>query len=114
MPWELDFTEPALKTPRQLPKEQRRAIGQALDQVERDPSRADIHKLSGERAEWRLRVGDWRVLLTFDTRTGTILVRDVRPPPRRLSLIRWSTSVDGRGWPPQSRSRRQVQRALAT
>ena len=34
----------------------------------------DVTKLQGRNAEWRLRVGDWRVILTFDYPNSTIIV----------------------------------------
>lgn len=34
----------------------------------------NVTKLQGRNAEWRLRVGDWRVILTFDYPNSTIIV----------------------------------------
>ena len=31
-----------------------------------EANEGDVTKLQGRNAEWRLRVGDWRVILTFD------------------------------------------------
>ena len=36
----------------------------------------DVKKLRGNREQWRLRVGDWRVVFTFDP-PGAITVLDV-------------------------------------
>jgi mRNA-degrading endonuclease RelE of RelBE toxin-antitoxin system len=36
---------------------------------------ANIKKLQGQRDEWRLRVGDWRVI--FSLRSGEIIVLDI-------------------------------------
>jgi mRNA-degrading endonuclease RelE of RelBE toxin-antitoxin system len=41
-------------------------------------NRGDIKKLSGRDDEWRLRVGDWRVCFSLDSRTVTIVSIDNR------------------------------------
>ena len=39
-----------------------------------ETNEGDVTKLQGRNAEWRLRVGDWRVILTFDYPNSTIIV----------------------------------------
>lgn len=39
-----------------------------------ETGQADIKRLQGHEQEWRLRVGDWRVRLTFDVHGGTMNV----------------------------------------
>ena len=65
-----------------LPQRERRAIATALDQLTRDFGSADVKKLSGQSARWRLRVGRWRVILTLDNETDAIDVTRVLPRDR--------------------------------
>ena len=51
----------------------RRRVLQALARAA-EGQRSDLRKLRGRDNEWRLRVGDWRVILTFDHSTSTITV----------------------------------------
>lgn len=48
-------------------------IGTALDRLSADPRSGELRKLVG-RPEWRLRVGDWRVLVELELETHTIRV----------------------------------------
>ena len=61
MPYELEIKQQAMKTLRALPPELRRQIGFRLEQLQRDFS-GDVVKLRGSKNEYRLRVGDKRVL----------------------------------------------------
>jgi mRNA interferase RelE/StbE len=54
-----------------------RRIGAAGDRYAETGS-GDVRKLRGSADEWRLRVGDWRVIFTFDP-PGTITVLTVAP-----------------------------------
>lgn len=40
--------------------------------------RGDIKKLVGREDEWRLRVGDWRICFSLDSRTTTVVPIDNR------------------------------------
>ena len=42
----------------------------------------DVISLRGREAEWRLRVGRWRVLFTIDEAEGSLLVLHVLPRSR--------------------------------
>ena len=42
-----------------------------------ETGRGDLSKLRGRESEWRLRVGDWRVLLTFPEWGNTLRVERV-------------------------------------
>ena len=42
-----------------------------------ETGRGDLQKLHGRDERWRLRVGDWRVILTFDYSNNTFTVRRV-------------------------------------
>lgn len=39
----------------------------------------DVRRLTGQQLEWRLRVGRWRVLFTFDLEARKIIVLRVLP-----------------------------------
>ena len=82
MPWQLRVSTGAARKLRRLPPREREAIGRALDALADDPGAANIRKLAGRGNRWRLRVGDWRVLLDLDNAAGVILVTDVRPRGR--------------------------------
>ncbi len=63
------------------PPQMRRRIFAALDRLAADRRRGDVRKLQGA-AEWRLRVGDWRVRFEFDEPHETIVVLHVLPRGR--------------------------------
>jgi mRNA interferase RelE/StbE len=56
-------------------------ISKTLDRLATSPESGAMRKLTG-RAESRLRVGDWRVLLKLDYETKTIRVQRVLPRGR--------------------------------
>lgn len=79
-PWSYTVTPRARRDLRRLdPPVQQRIVG-ALDRFVQDPFSADIRKLNP--AEWRLRVGDWRVRFTFDDERRLIVVLRVLPRGR--------------------------------
>ncbi len=50
---------------KKLPPKQQRLILNALRRLEDDPDKQDFRKLKG-RPEWRLRIGNWRMLFRVD------------------------------------------------
>jgi mRNA interferase RelE/StbE len=72
MPWRLEVSRRARRDLATLDAETRRSVGQALTRLANDPSEADLKKLSD--GSWRLRVGQWRVILDLDNRTGQMTV----------------------------------------
>ena len=58
----LAIAEEAIAQLRSPPKEQRRRIGERLTRLQRGLA-GDVKKLSGKEDKYRLRVGDFRVLL---------------------------------------------------
>jgi mRNA interferase RelE/StbE len=56
-------------------------VGSALDRLSADPRSGALRKLVG-RPEWRLKVGDWRVLVELDVETHTIRVARILPRGR--------------------------------
>ena len=61
MPYEMEIKAEPMKFLRSLPTGERKQIGYRLHCLQRDFS-GDVTKLRGSRNEYRLRVGEWRVL----------------------------------------------------
>jgi mRNA interferase RelE/StbE len=61
--WRVEITPPARRDLRRLDAPVRRRVLDALDRLVGDPPTGDVVKLQG-RDEHRLRVGDWRVLIS--------------------------------------------------
>lgn len=57
----------------------RERILASLEGLATDPPSGDIVKLHGPRREYRLRVGDWRVIFVRDTDERTVEIRAVHP-----------------------------------
>ena len=64
----------ATKTLRRLPRNERERI---ITAIERLP-RGDVRRLTGRRGEWRLRIGDWRLLICLDREARVIVVTAVK------------------------------------
>ncbi len=81
-PWRVELTRTALRDLRRLDVPVRQRISTALAALAEDPAAStSLRKLSG-RPETRLRVGDWRVLLTLETEARLIIVLRVLPRGR--------------------------------
>jgi mRNA interferase RelE/StbE len=63
--YRLELKEEALRQLRALPKEQRRNIGWRLDALQNDLA-GDVKKLAARTHEYRLRVGEYRVLFMLE------------------------------------------------
>lgn len=59
----LFVTEPAGKDLRKLDKQTRERVEEALDRLLIHPDKVDVRKLQGKKDFWRLRIGDYRVIL---------------------------------------------------
>jgi mRNA interferase RelE/StbE len=65
-PWSVEFERRADKDLERLDPPIRERVFTALERLANDPqSGAGLRKLAG-RPEWRLRVGDWRVIVELD------------------------------------------------
>jgi mRNA interferase RelE/StbE len=62
----LSFTKHAQKDLAALNASQRERIIQALDQILINPEHAELRKIKMKPGQWRLRVGDWRIILEID------------------------------------------------
>lgn len=64
---EIRFTKKALKGFRKLPQKKRLATVTALEDIASDKKIShDIKKIQGENDQWRLRIGDYRIVYTID------------------------------------------------
>jgi mRNA interferase RelE/StbE len=79
--WRVEITPPARRDLRRVDPPVRRRVLAALDHLVADPPTGDVIKLQG-REEWRLRVGDWRVLVRLDRDQFAIFVLRVLPRGR--------------------------------
>ena len=75
MTWEIGLTDRAKKDVRALPADLRSRIGRAINGL---PA-GDTRPLKGRHGEWRLRVGEWRVIYEVDNAGRKITVKTVRP-----------------------------------
>lgn len=79
--WSVEYERRADRDLERLDPQVRSRVLAAIDELVRDPHAADLRKLTG-RAQWRLRVGDWRVLCELNHPTRTIIVERVLPRGR--------------------------------
>ncbi len=82
MAWRLRITRRAEREMDRIPDRDAAAIRTAIERLAANPGATDIKKLSGHDAEWRIRVGRWRVILAFDNSAGLITVERVVPRDR--------------------------------
>jgi mRNA interferase RelE/StbE len=62
----LSFTKHAQKDLAALNASQRERIIQALDQILINPEHAELRKIKMKPGQWRLRAGDWHIILEID------------------------------------------------
>ncbi|MCL5961995.1 MAG: type II toxin-antitoxin system RelE/ParE family toxin [Chloroflexi bacterium] len=72
MPWRLIITPKAEKDLDNLPDPDCEAVRLALNRLIIDPASVDKEKMAGTRDCWRIRVGRWRVIMRWETKTGTM------------------------------------------
>jgi mRNA interferase RelE/StbE len=81
-PWRIEITRAAQRDLRRLDPQIRRRVSDALVALAQDPlASAALRRLAGTQQS-RLRVGDWRVRLTLDTRDRVLVVMRVLPRGR--------------------------------
>lgn len=66
MNWHLEITLKAKKDLKKLDKNTQKRVTDALKQMISDRERVDLKKLKGTEDTWRLRVGNYRVILKID------------------------------------------------
>ncbi len=79
MSWSIRFTRTAERDLMRVAKKDQSAIKKALNRLILNPGSVDIVKLEGRRNGWRLRVGQWRIILLLENNTGTIDIVHIHP-----------------------------------
>jgi len=74
----LEITELAEKNLADLDRKTQRCIKAPLDRVLSYPQAVDLKKLKDSPDMWRLRVGNWRVILQLDREQGVLYVLRIR------------------------------------
>lgn len=82
MAWRLIMSPAALKDMDRMPRWAAAAVARELEKLAADPTTVDIKKLKGRAEEWRIRVGDWRAIFTFNRIAGAVDVSRVLPRGR--------------------------------
>lgn len=72
------MTEPAERDLADLDKKTQRRIKAVLDRLLTYPQAIDLKKLQGSPERWRVRAGDWRVILRIDREQGVLYVLRIR------------------------------------
>lgn len=80
MSWSVDYAPPAARDLRRVDRTDAARVVAALVRLA-ETGQGDVRRLT-EAAEWRLRVGDIRVLFRFEYETEVITVRRVLPRGR--------------------------------
>jgi mRNA interferase RelE/StbE len=75
--WSYVLADPARRDLRRLDRTARERIFAALDRLI-DTGVGDVRKLAGREAEWRLRVGDYRIVFERDNQQHRLVVLRVR------------------------------------
>jgi mRNA interferase RelE/StbE len=79
--WPVEFERRADNDLERLDPPVRERVFTALERLANDPYSAGLRKLAGG-PEWRLRVGDWSVIVELDVAQRTIVVLRVLPRGR--------------------------------
>lgn len=80
-PWSVEFERRAEKDLERLDPPVKQRVLAAIGGLVGDPHGAGLRKLKG-RAESRLRVGDWRVIVELDIAARTIVIERILPRGR--------------------------------
>ena len=80
-PWAVEFERRAEKDLERLDPQVKQRVLTAIGRLADDPGSADLRSLTG-RAESRLRVGDWRVIIKLDIASRTIIIERILPRGR--------------------------------
>jgi mRNA interferase RelE/StbE len=74
----LSFTKHAQKDLAGLEASERKRIVQALEQLLTNPEHTELRKIKMKPGQWRLRAGDWRVILEIDFVEQVIYVLHIK------------------------------------
>lgn len=76
---EVEFNPRAIKELKEVDRKTRKRIEVAIQGLKIVPPQGDIKKLKGIKGELRLRVGDWRVIFSYDFENRKVLISDILP-----------------------------------
>ncbi len=74
--WRIEIHDRFYKKLAKLPRPEREAVLTALTKLQNDPFSMDLKPLRG-RKDWRLRVGDWRILIRTDIDEKILIVYEL-------------------------------------
>lgn len=77
--WQVTLLHDAEKVLGKTPRDLRRRLVAAIDDLERDPRPAGCKKLTGYENLYRLRVGDWRIIYAIENDRLVMLVIEIAP-----------------------------------
>ncbi len=81
--WRVEFTRNAQRDLRRLDPQIRQRVLAGIKGLRDNPPQGDVKRLAGvDPAEWRLRVGDWRVRFTIDGDQHQVVIKRVLPRGR--------------------------------
>ena len=81
MTWEVEWSRPAQRDLRRLDQNTAQRIADAVDNFAAT-GHGDVRPLKGRERQWRLRVGDWRVIFTYAPDVEAVQVARVLPRGR--------------------------------
>lgn len=76
--WQVIILRPAKRYLKRLSRVDKERILDALEQLRASPSKASVKPLTG-RAEWRLRIGDFRALFRVDEENKLFIITIIGP-----------------------------------
>ena len=72
--FQLLFTRQAKETIQSLPTDQRKRLGELLQELATDPFGLPYQKIQGESNVFRVRMGKFRIVYEIDTKNNTIFI----------------------------------------
>ncbi len=61
-----------------IPRFDFRRINKVIDEMAQNPFAGDLQKLGGKEAEWRRRVGAYRIIFELSTTERSVFISDIR------------------------------------
>lgn len=77
--YEIIFTHRAIRNLKEIDRETLKRIKAGIEGLSSMPPKGDIKKLKGNQGELRLRIGDWRVIFSYDFKNRKVNVLEILP-----------------------------------
>jgi mRNA interferase RelE/StbE len=74
MSYKIEFTQAAERGLRGMPERDRSRIARRIDALGENPRPMGVRKLSGAENQYRIRIGDYRVIYAIEDQLLTVLV----------------------------------------